>query len=230
MFRREAYRAVLDVLERMDAALLDGARCWFAGGSRLAMDLGECRESLDLDFLCADPSGYADLRLAVRAGGPGALFCGDAPAFPREPRIDQYGIRFVASVASGALRVEIVREGRVAFGPPARPSWSPVACLSTVDRVTEKLLANSDRGADPDTLGRDAIDLAVLRASAGAIPADAWARAEAAYKTAPRADLERSVAQLLGDEPFRERCFSGLRVEDPDRVTACLRDLARDLA
>jgi hypothetical protein len=52
--------------------------------------------SRDLDFVCSDPSGYAKLRLSVRARGYDALFPASARAtfgFPREIRVDQYELR-----------------------------------------------------------------------------------------------------------------------------------------
>ena len=215
MFRREAHERVLAVLASFDADVLETARSWFGGGCRIAMDHGEYRLSNDVDFLCSDTSGYADLRLLVRNGGAEALFrAGCSIELPREARIDQYGIRFVAKVADVPLRVEIVNEGRIALG--------------LVDCCAEKLLANSDRGNDADTLARDAIDLAVLRHFHGAIPPAAWALAEGAYKTAPRRDLTDVVARLLDDDAFRERCFSGLSIEEPAPVLDGLASLAAE--
>lgn len=91
MFRREVHRRALAVLEALDGELLTRTAALFAGGTRLVLDLDEYRESADLDFLCADTSGYAELRILARRDGPAALFAaGDASlGFPREARADQ---------------------------------------------------------------------------------------------------------------------------------------------
>jgi len=47
--------------------------------------------------------------------------------------------------------------------------FSTVPCLALVDVWTEKLLANSDRGADTSQLHRDVLDLGVLRQRVGVI-------------------------------------------------------------
>jgi hypothetical protein len=69
MFRRELYRAMGRVLEAMDADALARTSFRFGGGTCLALGHGEYRISRDLDFVCSDAGGYADLRLAVRERG-----------------------------------------------------------------------------------------------------------------------------------------------------------------
>jgi hypothetical protein len=110
-----------------------------------------------------------------------------------------------------------------------RPDWSPVDCLSLTDCFGEKLLAISDRWTDRQTFSRDLIDLAALRSRVGPIPAEAWSKVEAAYKTAPRLDLDKALAALEQDAEYRERCFAGLRIEDPTRVAVGLSLLRQDV-
>ena len=66
MFAREAHRAVLEILGTLRADVLHRCRFLFGGGTRIVLQLGEYRESKDIDFLCSDPEGYADLRFADR--------------------------------------------------------------------------------------------------------------------------------------------------------------------
>src|SRR5947207_3315551 len=79
------------------------------------------------------------------------------------------------------VRVELVREGPVALHAAEHEPWTKAPCLARVDCYTEKLLANSDRGADPDELSRDLVDLAALRIAYGPVPPESWSAAEAAY-------------------------------------------------
>lgn len=220
------------VLAAVDAPRLDRCGFYFAGGARIALAHGGFRISFDVDFLCASAPGYAELRQAVRAEGLRAIFSEGGLASlgtPREPRIDQYGIRFPVVVDGTQLRVEMSREGRIALGPPERVEWTQAPCLSLVDCFAEKLLANSDRWPDRDTLARDVIDLAVLRGQHGRIPEAAWRAAEGAYGSAPREDLRKAIAAFRADERFRERCFAGLQIRDPDPVLAGVELLHGDL-
>ena len=223
-FERECHRLIGEVLARLNAERLDRYRCLFAGGTRIALELSEFRESRDVDFLCSDAPSYADLRVAVRADGYRALFSDPGEGtlvFPREPRADQYGIRFPVVVHGTMVRVELVREARIELGEPVRPAWSPIACLSIGDCFTEKLLANSDRWADRDTLSRDLIDLAALCEIHGPIPERSWNAALTAYREVVRSDLGKAARAFLSDATYRDRCFAGLKIA-PDRSAALL--------
>jgi hypothetical protein len=98
-FERERHRAALVVLQAFDASALERFGCYFAGGTRIALDHGEFRESRDVDFLCAKADRYAEMRIAARQVGYPALFSEQRRAsvgLPREIRADRYGVRFPA--------------------------------------------------------------------------------------------------------------------------------------
>lgn len=216
----ERLRRLAALLERFDADRLAQTKFYFAGGCRLAFALGAHRESRDLDFLCSDADGYREMRSAARDAGYRAFF-GDGARdleLPREPRIDSYGIRFPVVLAGATVRVELVREARIELHPPEREGWTRAPCLATLDCYTEKLLANADRGADPDELSRDLIDLSALRLAHGPIPAGAWAAAERAYGPSVRRDLASSAKRFVELSAYRERCASGLLVSDPSAI------------
>lgn len=44
---------VMEALRALDAAALTRAECYFGGGTRIALALGEYRESADVDFVGA---------------------------------------------------------------------------------------------------------------------------------------------------------------------------------
>jgi hypothetical protein len=231
MFRRELYRAMASVLDALNADMLAQTSFRFGGGTCLALGHGEYRMSRDLDFVCSDAGGYAELRLAVREHGYDALFSRSGRAglgFPREIRSDQYGLRFPVVAGGASIRVELIREARIALGPAERADWTKVPVLSIADAFAEKLLANSDRWADRDELARDLIDLAVLRVSHGPVPGAAWAAVEAAYRSAPVQDLRKAAERFLAEPEYQERCFTGLDVERPDDVLRGVRALLSD--
>lgn len=232
MFRRPVHQSVLAVLGALRADFLASCRFLFGGGTRIVLQLDEFRESRGVDFLCSDAAGYAELRLAAVQHSYAGLFENPGEAgisFPRELRVDQYGIRFPLICGEQQMKVALFREARITLDPGVRPEWSPVECLSLTDCFAETLLALSDRWADRQIFSRDLIDLAVLRARVGPIPLEAWSKAEAAYKTAPRLDLEKALAALEEDSEYRERSFAGLRIEDPTRVAVGLTLLRQDL-
>ncbi len=229
MSRGELAVTMRRALSAFDPAALERFEVQFGGGSRIALAHDEFRVSTDLDFVCSSASGYADLRRAIRDRGYEALVRPGTIELPREPRMDAYGIRFPIVVDGRTIRLEIIREARIVLGAPEHPSWTTAPCVSIADCFAEKLLANSDRGADRDVLARDLIDLAVLRETHGPIPERAWRAAESAYKEAPREDLIKAIEGFRRDERFRERCFEGLQIEDRDRVLRGVELLAGDL-
>ena len=232
MFAREAHRVVQEILGLLRADVLRRCRFLFGGGTRIVLDLGEYRESKDIDFLCSDPQGYSDLRFDASRQGYPALFTAEGLErleLPREMRIDQYGIRFTVVLGTTALRIELIREARIDLGPGELPSWSPVDCLSIPDCYAEKLLANSDRWADRQILSRDLMDLAALRARNGPIPDAAWRKVEAAYRSAPAEDLRKALDLVNGNPEYRQRCWQGLEVQDPAPLLTGLHLLGRDL-
>jgi hypothetical protein len=233
MFERPQHRSVLAVLGAFRADLLSSCKFLFGGGTRIVLELDEYRESHDIDFLCSDASGYGDLRLAASQQGYDGLFApqrSEKLHFPREMRVDQYGIRFRAFHGDDLLGVELIREARIDLASGVRPSWSPVDCLSPEDCYAEKLLANSDRWADRQLLSRDLIDLAFLRLRRGPIPDGAWTRVREAYKSAPEGDLRKALAAFEADRAHQKRCFEGLQMEGTqDQLFQGLSLLRQDL-
>jgi hypothetical protein len=143
MFRREVYRAMAPVLDALDAGVLARTSFRLGGGTCLALSHGEYRVSRDLDFVCSDPKGYADLRLAAQERGYDALFSPTARAalaFPRDIRINRYGLRFPVMVGGTSIRVEMIREARIVLG----------AAEHAVDGAQEARKFGEDRGAPPD--------------------------------------------------------------------------------
>ena len=72
-FQRPHHRANGNLLARLDAAFLDDAQCYFGGGTRIALALGEYRESRDVDFLCATRAGFKKLRETITQESLGAI-------------------------------------------------------------------------------------------------------------------------------------------------------------
>ncbi|WP_245431400.1 nucleotidyl transferase AbiEii/AbiGii toxin family protein [Mesorhizobium atlanticum] len=88
-FGKPEHRIIAEALGLMDRDFLTATQCWFGGGTAIVMKLGEYRRSLDLDFLCADASGYRELRTRASELGVRAFFPEPIEAV-RDFQIDQY--------------------------------------------------------------------------------------------------------------------------------------------
>jgi hypothetical protein len=224
MFKESVHQQILHILNSLNSSLLKECQAYFGGGTQLVLEFGEYRQSRDIDFLCPFGQGYTKLRRAIFESGHDALFAERSGLqFPRDIRADQYGIRFPIQTESYLIRFEIVAEGRINFEPPQSFDWVSVACLSRMDAIAEKLLANSDRWADTSTLVRDLIDLAMLRLQAP-FPTAAIAKAESAYPVI--SPLQQALRYFQSHPEFRDHCFEQLQIQQRDSVLNGIKLLA----
>ncbi len=209
----------------MNASLLREAQCYFGGGARIVLELGEYRESKDIDFLCASQPGYRTLREAIGLASL-APVAARSLKLARDVRADQYGIRTFLATARGTLKFEIIREARIPLAGGAVAKL-PVPCLDHPHCFAEKLLANADRGLDAATLSRDIVDLAFMIEGWQVADAEAGlALAESAYGASVRRSVAAVRQKLRGDRFYRNRCIEGLGIEDTKTLSSGLKALA----
>ena len=237
-FRRPWHRLVWRVLESLNGeflastryyfqVLLPGAtsRCYFGGGTRIALELGEFRESVDVDFLCSDRDGYRTPRNTIGHNTLGEIFSGDYDLI-REVRADLYGIRTFLRVDERPVKFEIISEGRIPLtGATVVPF--PVEVLDRTSCIAEKLLAHADRGRDESTHARDLIDLAVMVGGwSDEHVRAAMVLAESAYGATVRRELAAGLSRF-DDEAHRQRCVDALSITDTHALERGLRSLRR---
>jgi hypothetical protein len=205
---------VAAILQALNADLLAADRCYFGGGTAIALRHAEYRESVDIDFLVSDRDGYRRLRerLAGPEGMQAITRAGAALDVAREMRADQYGVRTLLRVDDVEVKFEIVLEGRIALDMPgADDRVCGVATLTPLDLVASKLLANSDRWRDDAVLSRDLIDLAMM-APPRKLLRQAMTKARAAYGDSIEADLAKAIAALR-ERPHRlDHCMQAMRM------------------
>lgn len=224
IFEHPWHNQIITILRSVRSEFLCSCQTYFGGGTLLALDYGEYRLSRDIDFLCPNGRDYSRLRTAIYEQGYGAIFTEvTAFALVQEPRTDQYGVRFPILINGQTIKFEIISEGRISFDSPSFPEWSPVACLSIGDRITEKLLANSDRWADASTNAKDLIDLAILKTLI-TFPDTAIEKAEAVYPVI--APLQRAIQNFQNKPDYRLRCYERLSIKYPPQVINGLDRLA----
>jgi hypothetical protein len=168
--------------------------------------------------LISDANGYRELRqLLTGALGLNALLrAGAQPLVTlRELRADQYGIRTQVQMDGKAIKLEIVREGRIALDAPAIDDQiCGISTLTRLDMATSKLLANSDRHADDGVFSRDVIDLAMMTLPL-AILRKAMAKAEIAYGQAVARDLAKAIDRIQNRAGWLERCMQVMAIDLP---------------
>lgn len=218
MFERLHHQRIAHVLSALDADVLSAHACWFGGGTCIALRCGEYRESVDIDFLVSDATGYRGLReLLTGPAGLAPITRAGAPALVvmREVRADQYGIRTQVQMDGQAIKFEIVREARIALDAPTpQDVVCGVGTLTLTDLAASKLLANSDRQADDGVFSRDVIDLAMLGLSLPQLRA-ALQKAEQAYGGAVLRDLAKALDRLQSREGWLDRCMKAMAMDMP---------------
>lgn len=225
-FRRPGHRRVLRLLSALDGAFLTESKCYFGGGTRIVLELGEYRESKDVDFLCSSRDGYRRLREGVSESSLGRI-AKRGISLARDIRADQYGIRTFIEIDETSLKFEIIREARIDI-EGEQVAGIPVTCLSRLQCFAEKFLANADRGLDASTLSRDIVDLAFMIAGWSKDEAKSgMVIAEAAYGDSVRRSLAAVIRKMKEDQAYRKRCIEGLGIADRKTLTAGIRALAK---
>ncbi|MBK9038608.1 MAG: nucleotidyl transferase AbiEii/AbiGii toxin family protein [Bdellovibrionales bacterium] len=213
MFEREHHVRIASILQALDADLLSQNACLFGGGTAIVLSHGEYRESIDIDFLVSDRSGYQTLRQLLTGHGIKAITrAGMELTSTREIRADQYGIRTMLRVSEVEIKFEIVLEGRIQLEKPlSNDRICGVALLAPLDMAASKLLANSDRWSDDAVFSRDLIDLAMLCMARPSLSL-AIEKAAGAYGESIEHDLKKAI-QSLGERKGRlEECMTALKL------------------
>lgn len=225
-FKRALHQDVVTALSLLDAQFVDAGRCYFGGGTRIVLELGEYRESRDIVFLCADVAGYRRMRETITTSSLGSI-AKQKLALARDVRGDQYGIRTVVQAGAQKIKFEILREARIAL-EGVRVARIPVGCLSRRHCFAEKFLANADRGMDASTLSRDAVDLAFMLEGWDAEEAVAGAAlAREAYGKTVDLELAKVVTKLRSNKSYRARVVEGLAIADTKTLAAGLEAMAK---
>lgn len=215
MYSRNHHNLVAKILDSLNKPFLKENKCYFGGGTAIALLLSEYRESIDVDFLCSSKEGYRNIRSAVTLNGLHSLFSSKVDTL-RDARVDRYGIRAVVRVDGNPIKFEIVSEGRISLDDDGL-SLGGVQALSKTDLFAEKLLANSDRWADRQVFSRDIIDIHAMKNAWGAIPHAAKEKAFSAYG---QNDIDNAIIkaeELLESNPdYARRCAKSLDIQPGD--------------
>lgn len=220
MYKRSHHRDVAHILSLLNNNLLREHSCYFGGGTAIALRYGEFRESVDIDFLVSDITSYRNLRLNIKKEGLSYILKEGAleQIMVQDVRADQYGLRTKIQLRDQLIKFEIVHEGRINIcNANDDDEICGIACLTPLDMVVSKLLANSDRWLDKSVFSRDIIDLGMMSPSLPLLK-KAIKKAEAAYGQSIIEDLKSAIDLVQNDSRWVERCMEVLSIELPKAV------------
>ena len=212
MFKRPHHQKILKLLESINVDLFNETKCYFGGGTAISLLLNEYRESVDVDFLCADKEGYGELRNLIDNNNAQNYFTKNVQQI-RGVRTDQYGIRTAFLIDGTPIKFEIINENKIQLEGRNTPFF-PVACLTQESMFAEKILANADRYNDKGVHSRDIIDFMIMEYNWGKAPSGAWDQAKEAYKETAVASIQKAKDVLKNDHRYFYDCVKELKIDD----------------
>lgn len=178
-FNRPQHQYIAQILDCFNQDFLQQNNILFGGGTRIAMELDEYRESIDVDFFCSGFGSYRAARSEVTQSSLGNLLMNNTSlTLMREVRADRDAVRtFVAMQNNNPVKLELINfdltiaaESNQLFSVPI---VSKEYCFIT------KLLANADRYMQGEH--KDIFDLCMMWQHWGGIPDTATQKANEVY-------------------------------------------------
>lgn len=176
-YSRDHHQLIRIALENFNHDFFRENRIIFGGGTRIALELNEYRESIDIDFLCPDKQSFRAVRLETTEKSLGNLVKEDF-YYPREIRADRDAVRCFIEIENTPIKLEFVSFADYNLQiDPSNPFIVPA--LSRSSCYLTKLLANADRYSNPPY--KDIFDILAMYSHWGEIPNDAWDEADTHY-------------------------------------------------
>lgn len=165
---RRHHQIIYKALERFNSEFLSQNTILFGGGTRIALELNEYRESVDIDFICPNKDSYRAVRSEVTNQSLGNLVLSDFD-YPRDIRADRDAVRAVINIENTLIKLEFVSFADYEL-TRSKGHFFNVPYLDQKSCYVNKLLANADRYTEY----KDILDLIVMFHFWGAIPEESW--------------------------------------------------------
>ena len=192
-FNRPHHQAIASALACFNTDYLLHHHILFGGGTRIALELDEYRESIDIDFLCADRAAYKAVREQVTHKSLGQLVKQEF-SYVREIRADRDAVRTIIDYQQTKIKLEFVGFDNYALTHVYDPNFLPVPCIDRVTCFYTKLLANADRALN--TPYKDIFDLLAMYATWGNIPEQSIQLAEDRYGAVVKRQLVLALKDM----------------------------------
>ncbi|MCK0152561.1 nucleotidyl transferase AbiEii/AbiGii toxin family protein [Alcanivorax sp. S6407] len=214
---RPHHQVIWEILKGFDSGFLAQNNILFGGGTRIALELGEYRESVDIDLFCVGKDAYRAARSSITQNSFGALFrpdCEPALFKGREIRADRDAIRSILDGAGRPIKLEIIHFDSDDITGDADNSLFPLSVVSRESCFTTKLLANADRYRDGL---KDIVDLLMMRECWGDVGEQAWQSAYQQYgEQVVLQSLASALQKLMEDPPATQaRMAEEMKIQQP---------------
>ena len=193
-FTRPHHQEISIILDQFDSDYLRQNNILFGGGTRIALELNEFRESVDIDLFCIGQASYRAARSEVTNTSFGKLFkpgCNPERHANKDIRADRDAIRALLAGTHSRIKLEIINFSNSELLPGEKNPLFPIDCVSKEGCFASKLTANADRYLNHH---KDIIDLCMMRKSWGNITCRSW---EIAFKEYGRSTILSSLKSSL---------------------------------
>lgn len=218
-FKRPESNCIAQVLQSLDAELLDRCKCFFGGGAAIALALGEFRQSIGIDFWVSDMEGYRELKERMTSENEFAsiLKPGMYIEQVRPVRPNQFGVATMLRVDGMPIKFEVLLEFR---GGLSFASSSTQICgvhtLNPVDMLATKLTANADRWRRDEAFNRDLIDMAMMQPTSEVMAqAMSKIRQTTIYRDICEPNLGKAITRMQERDGWLATCLEQLHVTVP---------------
>jgi hypothetical protein len=191
------HQAIAAALECFNADYFLHHHILFGGGTRIALELDEYRESIDIDFLCADRAAYKAVREQVTDKSLGQLVKQEF-SYVREIRADRDAVRTIIDYQKTKIKLEFVSFDNYSLTQTYNSDFLPVPCIDRVTCFYTKLLANADRALN--TPYKDIFDLLAMYTTWGAIPERSIQLAEERYGAVVKRQLILALKDITANK------------------------------
>lgn len=206
------HQLIATALKQFNADFLAKHTICFGGGTRIALELDEYRESVDIDFLCPNVAAYRVVREQITTASLGSLVQQEFE-YLREIRADRYAVRTFLKLEEAVVKLEIVSCDEYRLTAGLDKTLFSVPYLSHESCWITKLLANADRALTAPF--KDVFDLVAMHLTWGAIPQTAWSEAERHYGNVPQRELLKALDAMLSKPDFYLTCAADMKMK-PD--------------
>jgi len=196
-FKLPHHQAIESALSMFNTDYLLEHNIFFGGGTRIALELNEFRESTDIDFLCADRASYKAVREQVNNISLGQLVKQDFE-YAREIRADRDAVRTIINHGKTKIKLEFVSFDNYDLAGCYQPDLFTVPCIDRTTCYYTKLLANADRALSPPY--KDVFDLVAMFNTWGNIPDKAMQLAEDRYGAVVKKQLIVTLKDMCANK------------------------------
>lgn len=206
------HQLIASALHSFNADYLFQHHIIFGGGTRIALELDEFRESVDIDFLCPNKKSFRAVREQITNRTLGALVKQDFD-YLRDIRADRDAVRTVIKYQQTTIKLEFVSFDDYELRFEANLAKFPVPFLDQTSCFYTKLLANADRMLIEPF--KDIFDILAMYKVWGDIPEAAIAYAESHYgQKVVIPNLIKAVTDIINKPKAYEAAAYHVRMKD----------------